>query len=65
MRVIVIAKCTGQYHSAAVARTAQCLVLRGTLEDPDTLDYFRDAVGLVMGVFDSGGIAVFDAPMFT
>ncbi|HEX8110336.1 MAG TPA: hypothetical protein VF516_21540 [Kofleriaceae bacterium] len=50
--------------AAEVARTEQCLVLRGSPGDPDTLDYFRDAVGLVMAVLDSGGIAVFDPQMF-
>lgn len=50
--------------AAAVTRTDQCLVLRGTIHDPKTLDYFRDAVGLVMALLDAGGIAVFDPHMF-
>ena len=48
----------------AVAATDECLVLRGDVADPPTLDYFRDAVGLVMALLDAGGIAVFDPQMF-
>jgi hypothetical protein len=48
----------------AVARADQCLVLRGEVQDPSTLDYFRDAVGLVMALLESGGVAVFDPHMF-
>jgi hypothetical protein len=47
-----------------VLASEQCLVLRGEIEDPPTLDYFRDAVGLVMALLDAGGIAVFDPHMF-
>jgi hypothetical protein len=50
--------------AAEVANTDQCLVLRGVVPDPETLDYFRDAVGLVMALLDAGGIAVFDPHMF-
>ena len=48
-----------------LAATDQCLVLHGVVADPPNLDYFRDAVGVVMGLLDSGGIAVFDPHMFT
>jgi len=48
----------------AIAKTDQCLVVRGEVPDPDTLDYFRDAVGLVTALLDAGGIAVFDPHMF-
>ncbi|HEY2511540.1 MAG TPA: hypothetical protein VGI39_11815 [Polyangiaceae bacterium] len=48
----------------ALSRTNQCLVLRGEVSDPPTLDYFRDAVGLVMALVESGGLAVFDPHMF-
>jgi hypothetical protein len=50
--------------AAEVAGTPQCLLLRGTVADPETLDYFRDAVGLVMALLDAGGVAVFDPHMF-
>jgi hypothetical protein len=46
-----------------VANTDQCLVLRGAVPDPETLDCFRDVVGLVMALIDAGGIAVFDPQM--
>jgi hypothetical protein len=48
----------------AVSSTDQCVVLRGDVADPATLDYFRDAVGLVTAVLESGGVAVFDPQMF-
>lgn len=35
-------------------------VLRGQVTNPDSLDYLRDAVGLVQALLDRGGVAVFD-----
>ena len=49
----------------ALSRTDQCLLLRGEVKDPSTLDYFRDAVGLIMALLEAGGVAVFDPYMFT
>lgn len=48
----------------AASSSNQCMILRGEVDDPATLDYFRDAVGLVTALLDSGGIAVFDPHMF-
>ena len=48
----------------AASSTEQCLVLNGEVIDPPNLDYFRDAVGLVMALLESGGVAVFDPHMF-
>lgn len=48
----------------AVEATDQCLVLKGVVSDPPDLDYFRDAVGLVTALLESGGIAVFDPHQF-
>jgi hypothetical protein len=48
----------------AVSSTDQCLVLQGVVQDPPTLDYFRDAVGMITALLDSGGVAVFDPHMF-
>jgi hypothetical protein len=45
---------------AAAASAPDCWILQGRIEDPATLDYFRDAVGVVMAALDSGGVAVFD-----
>lgn len=45
----------------AAARAApQCLVMRGVIEDPSTLDYFRDVVGFLTCLLDQGGVAIFD-----
>jgi hypothetical protein len=47
--------------SAAIAKSAQCLVLKGVVSDPDTLDYFRDIIGLIAYLTDGGGVAAYDA----
>ena len=36
-------------------------LLSGVVEDPETLDYLRDTVGVVTALLDEGGVAVFDA----
>ena len=36
-------------------------LLQGEVEDPETLDYLRDAIGVVTSLLDSGGVAVLDA----
>ena len=43
--------------------TEQCIVLRGELEDPSTLDYFRDMIGIATWLLDVGGVAVYDPQM--
>jgi len=48
----------------AAASSEQCLILRGEVSDPPTLDYFRDVVGLIMAMLDGGGTAVFDPHAF-
>ncbi len=45
------------------AQAAQCVVLRGEPTDPPTLEYFRDAVGIVTWLLDAGGLAVYDPQM--
>ena len=50
--------------AAQVERTDQCLILRGVVPDPETLDYFRDAIGLIEALLEAGGIAVFDPQRF-
>jgi hypothetical protein len=49
---------------AAASAAEQCLVLRGVVTDPPTLDYLRDAIGVVTAMLEQGGVAVFDAHMF-
>lgn len=43
---------------AAVRSAPGCLVMRHHVPDPRTLDYLRDAVGLVTFLMDNGGAAV-------
>jgi hypothetical protein len=45
---------------ARVEAADDCVLLRGTVTDPPTLDYLRDAVGVVTWALDNGGVAVFD-----
>ncbi len=47
-------------EAAAKAAPAVAL-LSGEVEDPETLDYLRDIVGVVTALLDAGGVAVFDA----
>jgi hypothetical protein len=44
-------------------RAPQCVIVRGEPADPPTLDYFRDAIGIVAWLLDVGGAAVFDPQM--
>ena len=45
-----------------VAREASTVaLLSGVVEDPETLDYLRDTVGVVTALLDAGGVALFDA----
>lgn len=48
----------------AVQAAAGCTLLSGTVADPGTLDYLRDAVGLVQALLDQGGIALLDPQTF-
>ncbi len=50
--------------AAAVKRQTGCLVIRGSITDPSDLNYFRDVVGLVTWLLDSGGVALYDPQMF-
>jgi hypothetical protein len=45
------------------SRAPQMVAVRGEVADPGTLDYFRDAVGVVAWLLDAGGIAVCDPQM--
>jgi hypothetical protein len=46
------------------ARAAECLMIRGELKDPQTLNYLRDVVGLIQWRLDQGAISVYDPQMF-
>jgi hypothetical protein len=39
---------------------AECIMLRGELDDPPTLDYLRDTLGVVAALLDVGGDAIVD-----
>ncbi|HET7558263.1 MAG TPA: hypothetical protein VFK08_09350 [Rhodanobacteraceae bacterium] len=48
-------------HTFKLAREAsECIMLRGELDDPPTLDYLRDTLGVIAALLDVGGIAVVD-----
>lgn len=49
-----------------VARAApECLLLRGELPDPDSLDYLRDTLGVIAALLDAGGAAAIDPQMLS
>jgi len=50
--------------AAQIAKQTECLIIRGSIHDPDTLNYFRDISGLVQWLFDSGIQGVFDPHAF-
>ncbi len=49
--------------AAQAEQAPQCVIVRGEVTDPPTLDYLRDTIGIVMWLLDSGGIAVSDPQM--
>ncbi len=50
--------------AARIAETKECLILRGEIQDSETLNYLRDSVGLLTFLLDHGGITVYDPLMF-
>lgn len=46
-----------------VAVAPECLILRGEIDDAHSLNYLRDAVGLLTFLVDHGGITIFDPSM--
>ena len=51
--------------AAEVAAEDRCLILKGEVADPPTLNYLRDAVGFLAWCLDGGGIAVYDPQTLT
>ncbi|MBK8475522.1 MAG: hypothetical protein IPL39_04215 [Opitutaceae bacterium] len=41
-----------------IAAQEVCTVIKGSFEDPDSLDYLRDTIGLITYLLDRGGVAV-------
>jgi hypothetical protein len=46
-----------------LASQSECLLIRGTVADPEQLNYLRNVVGLISWLLDNGGIAVYDPQM--
>ena len=46
--------------AAESLQAPEAVVVRGEVADPDTLDYFRDAVGVVTWLLDCGGVSIYD-----
>jgi hypothetical protein len=52
-------------RTAAEARTLpEAVVVRGEVADPPTLDYFRDAIGVLTHLLDCGGVSIADPQRF-
>jgi len=50
--------------AAKVAAEDSCLVLKGRVIDPPSLNYFRDVIGLLTFFVDAGGVGIYDPQMF-
>jgi hypothetical protein len=50
--------------AAKVFEEDSCLILKGEVVDPPTLNYFRDVVGFLTFCIDAGGVAIYDPQMF-
>jgi hypothetical protein len=50
--------------ASQVVASSGCLILRGDVEDSDSLNYLRDTVGLLTFFLDHGGVTVYDPLMF-
>lgn len=49
--------------AAMVRSQTRCVVVRGEAADAGTLNYFRNAIGLVTAMLDAGGVAIYDLPI--
>jgi hypothetical protein len=45
---------------AEISAASDCLIVAGTVEDPDSLSYLRDTIGLITYLLDESGVAVLD-----
>lgn len=55
---------TNKQLSDIIQQQSQCVWIRGLITDPADLNYFRDVVGLIEWLHDSGCVATFDATTF-
>lgn len=46
--------------AAAIKAQDNCLVLRGEISDPPTLNYLRNVIGFLTFCLDAGGVAIYD-----
>lgn len=47
----------------SIAMQDSCMIFKGSFEDPETLNYFRDTIGLITHFLDQGGVAIYDPQM--
>lgn len=47
-----------------IASQDRCIVLHGEVDDDASLNYLRDAIGLITAMLDAGGVAVLDSQRF-
>lgn len=50
--------------AAKVPASGECYALKGEISDPDDLNYFRDAIGILTYFADHGGLCLYDPFMF-
>ncbi|QJW96325.1 hypothetical protein [Frigoriglobus tundricola] len=50
--------------AAEALQVPEAVAVRGEVTDPDTLDYFRDAIGVVTWLLDRGGVSIYDPQRF-
>jgi hypothetical protein len=50
--------------ASQIFEETECLIIQGSLHNPETLNYFRDLTGLIQWLFDSGIKGVFDPHAF-
>lgn len=48
----------------SIKAQSECLIIRGGIADPENLNYFRDVVGLIQWLFDTGSTAIYDPQSF-
>src|SRR5512141_3420727 len=50
--------------AGAIAAQTGCVVVRGSVRDDTTLNFFRNTVGLLACMLDAGGVGLFDPQSF-
>lgn len=47
-----------------IEKAPQCFIFNGQIKDTESLNYYRDVIGIIAYLLDNGGIAVYDPQMF-